>query len=68
MGDTSKSSLRLFDGMSRDEAQDNEDARPDSNFLAQFRPPMTEEQLAEAAKDFERAIAAWLAEMEQGDP
>jgi hypothetical protein len=37
---------------------------PDSNFLAQFRKQFTDEELDEAAADFERALIAFLKEAE----
>lgn len=35
----------------------DDDWRPDPNFLAQFRQPVTEEQLDEMARALEQAIA-----------
>lgn len=35
---------------------------PGPNYLAQFRKPMTEEDWAEATRDFEQAITDWLNE------
>lgn len=40
------------------------DDMPGPNFLAQFRPPMTEAERDEITRALEQAIVEWLAEME----